>query len=89
MPSLNVEIWDATGNKRIAADLPDDVEVERVLAVLMDKLRLPKYNPTGEFMSYKLQSRRQGMQLLGQKTLSTQGVQHGDVLIVVPELTAG
>ena len=42
---INLEVWDATGNKRLKVLLPDDVVVERILMVLADKLHLPRYAP--------------------------------------------
>jgi len=35
---INLEVWDATGNKRLDVQVPDDVAVERILMVLVDKL---------------------------------------------------
>jgi hypothetical protein len=46
---INLEVWDATGNKRLKVQVPDDVPVERILMVLADKLHLPRY---GQLMSY-------------------------------------
>ncbi|HEU0184017.1 MAG TPA: EsaB/YukD family protein [Blastocatellia bacterium] len=89
MNNLKIEVWDVTGNKRVMIEAPDDVPVERVLVVLVDKLRLPRHNPTGEFMSYKFHHRRLGVQLLDDKTLGEQQVENGDVLRIQPEITAG
>ena len=33
---LTVEVWDATGNKRIEVEVPDDVPVDRILLVLAE-----------------------------------------------------
>ena len=89
MAILKVEIWDATGNKKVTAEIPDDVPAERILVVLIEKLRLPRHNPAGEFMSYKFHHRRLGMQLLDDKTLAEQSVLDGDVVRLIPEITAG
>jgi hypothetical protein len=37
---INLEVWDATGNKRLKVTVPNDVAVERILMVLADKLQL-------------------------------------------------
>jgi len=84
-----IEVWDATGNKRVEAEVPDNVAIERILVVLTDKLRLPRHSPDGQLMSYKFHHRRLGVQLLDEKTLSEQGVRPGDVLRLQPEITAG
>jgi uncharacterized ubiquitin-like protein YukD len=87
--NLKLEVWDVTGNKRVVVEAPDDIPVERVLIVLVEKLKLPRHSPTGEFMSYKFHHRRLGVQLLDDKTLGEQQVMDGDVLRIQPEITAG
>jgi len=89
MDDLSIEVWDATGNKRVQVDVPADVTVDRILMVLADKLHLPRHSPDGQLMSYKFHHRRLGRQLLDDKTLSDQEVVGGDVLRIQPEITAG
>ena len=89
MADLNIEVWDATGNKRVEVEVPDDAPVERVLMVLADKLHLPRHSPDGQFMSYKFHHRKLGKQLLDDQTLGEQDVRDGDVLRIQPEITAG
>lgn len=89
MGALSLEVWDATGNKRVQVEAPDDVVVERILMVLTDRLHLPKHAPDGQLMSYKLHHRRLSAQLLDGKTLAEQDVKDGDVLRIQPEITAG
>jgi len=89
MADLNVEVWDATGNKRVLVQVPDDVDVNRILMVLADRLHLPRHSPDGQLMSYKLHHRRLGTQLLDDRSLGTQEVVEGDALRIQPEITAG
>lgn len=89
MADIDIEVWDATGNKRVVVQVPDDVALERILVVLVDRLGLPKRSPDGQPMSYKLHHRRAGLQLLEERTLAEQDVRHGDVLRIQPEITAG
>ncbi len=89
MGTLSVEVWDATGNKRIEAEVPDDVSVDRILMALADKLHLPLNNPDGQLMSYKFHHRRLATQLLDDRTLGEQDVRDGDILRIQPEITAG
>jgi hypothetical protein len=89
LSDVDIEIWDATGNKRVQAKVPADVEVERIVVVLAEKLQLPKFAPDGQLMSYKLHHRRRGAQLSGERDLRSQDVQSGDVLRIQPEITAG
>jgi len=87
--SVNVEVWDATGNKKIVANLPRHAPVNRVLVVLVDKMNLPRHSPDGQLMSYKFHHKASGRQLLDEETLANAGVSEGDVLRIQPEITAG
>jgi hypothetical protein len=89
MSDINLEVWDATGNKKLAVQVPDDVSVERILLVLADKLHLPRHSPDGQLMSYKFHHRRLGVQLVDDKTLKEQDVLDGDTVRIQPEITAG
>ena len=89
MGEISLEVWDATGNKRVNVDGPDDVAVERILLVLADRLHLPRHAPDGQLMSYKFHHRRLGVQLLDEQTLAAQQVVSGDIVRIQPELTAG
>jgi len=86
---LSLEVWDVTGNKRVTVEVPEDVPVERIMVVLVERLMLPKYSPQGDFMSYKFHHRRLGVQLFDDQTLNQQQVVDGDVLRIQPEITAG
>ncbi len=89
MGSLQVEVWDATGNKRQLAELPDDVAVNRVMVVLVERLSLPRQSPDGQLMSYKFHHKASGRQLLDTQSLRDAGVRDGDILRIQPEITAG
>lgn len=89
MGSLQVEVWDATGNKRQVAELPDDVAVNRVMVVLVERLNLPRQSPDGQLMSYKFHHKSSGRQLLDTQSLRDAGVRDGDILRIQPEITAG
>jgi hypothetical protein len=89
MAEISVEVWDATGNKKQTVDMPNDVPVNRLLAVLVDRMNLPRNSPDGQLMSYKFHHKATGMQLLDTQTLEQAGVKNGDVLRIQPEITAG
>jgi uncharacterized ubiquitin-like protein YukD len=89
MAYITVQVWDATGNKREEVELPDDAPVNRILAVLLEKLRLPQYAPDGQPLSYKFHHKASGKQLLDEQCLAEVGVKSGDVLRLQPEITAG
>ena len=89
MSMLTVQVWDATGNKRQHIEMPDDVPVNRILAVLLEKMNFPQYAPDGQLLSYKFHHRASGKQLLDEQTLKAANVKEGDVLRLQPEITAG
>lgn len=89
MGMVTVEVWDATGNKRQHVEMPDDAPVNRLLAVLLEKMSFPQYAPDGQPLSYKFHHKASGKQLLDDQTLAEVGVKSGDVLRLQPEITAG
>jgi hypothetical protein len=89
MRNLTIEVWDATGNKKQLVEVPADAPVNRVIAVLVDKMNLPRYSPDGQLMSYKFHHKASGRQLLDQHTLASADIHTGDVLRLQPEITAG
>ncbi|MDB5290687.1 MAG: hypothetical protein JWL69_1928 [Phycisphaerales bacterium] len=89
MGLVTVQVWDATGAKRQEVQMPDDAPVNRILAVLLEKMKFPLYAPDGQPLSYKLHHRASGKQLLDEQRLCDIGVKDGDVLRLQPEITAG
>lgn len=89
MANLTVQIWDATGNKRQEVELPDNAPVNRIIAVLLDKMNLPKNGPDGQPLSYKFHHKASGKQLQDTQCLADVGVKNGDVIRLQPEITAG
>ena len=89
MSEIKIEVWDATGNKRQLVEVPRDAEVNRLIAVLIERMNLPRHSPDGQMMSYKFHHKRSGKQLLDTDTLAAGGVEEGDILRLQPEITAG
>jgi uncharacterized ubiquitin-like protein YukD len=89
MGTMTVEVWDTTGNKRNLVELPDDAPINRIIAVLVDRMNLPRHSPDGQLMSYKFHHKASGRQLLDNQTLQQGGVADGDILRMQPEITAG
>lgn len=89
MGMMNVEVWDSTGNKRQQAELPDDAPVDKVMAVLVERMNLPRNGPDGAPLSYKFHHKASGKQLQDEDTLAGASVAEGDILRIVPEITAG
>lgn len=89
MASIQIRVSDISGSRVHTVEAPDDVAINRLLAVLVERMNLPLNSPDGQLMSYKLHHRRSGSQLLDQQTLAQAGVQPGDDLRLQPEITAG
>lgn len=89
MSDIKIEVWDATGNKRQLVEVPSDAEVNRLIAVLIERLNLPRHSPDGQLMSYKFHHKSSGRQLLDTETLAAAEVCDGDILRLQPEITAG
>jgi len=89
MSDIKIEVWDATGNKRQMVEVPRNAEVNRLIAVLIDRMNLPRHSPDGQAMSYKFHHKGSGRQLLDTDTLESVSIQEGDILRLQPEITAG
>lgn len=87
--NINVEVWDATGNKKAVVSLPKSSPVNRIIVLLVDRMNLPRNSPDGQLMSYKFHHKASGRQLLDEETLEGAGIKEGDVLRLQPEITAG
>jgi hypothetical protein len=89
MPNINVTVYDSTENKRVPVELPDDAPCNKIVAVLVQKLRLPTNGPDGAPLSYKFHHKNSGRQIQDAQTLSEAQVRDGDILRLQPEITAG
>ena len=89
MGMVKVKISDISGSRVSEVEAPDDVAVNRILVVLIERMNLPLNSPDGQLMSYKLHHRRTGQQLLDNQTLAQAGVANADELRLQPEITAG
>jgi len=86
---VTARIWDVTDSRSQQVEMPDDVQLARLLVVLVERMGLPINSPDGQIMSYKLHHKRTGQQLLDSMTLSEARVRDGDELRLQPEITAG
>jgi hypothetical protein len=89
MADIQVTITDATGSKRDLVEMPDDQPIIRVLAALVQAMKLPLAGPDGQPMSYRFHHAETQTQLRDDSTLSGSGVKAGDTLRLVPEIVAG
>jgi uncharacterized ubiquitin-like protein YukD len=89
MASINVTVFDSTENKRVPVELPADAPANKIIAVLVEKLNLPKNGPDGAPLSYKFHHKNSGRQVQDSQSLGDAGVKEGDILRLQPEITAG
>lgn len=89
MALIKARIVDVSGSRSCEVEAPDDVPVNRILILLVERLNLPINSPDGQIMSYKLHHRRSGRQLLDTATFAQSDVMPGDELRLQPEITAG
>jgi len=86
---VDIIITDATGARRQEATVPDNVPTVRIIAKLVELLKLPLTAPDGQPMSYKFHHLQSSRQLRDTQSLQESGVASGDTLRLVPEITAG
>lgn len=89
MDTLTLTITDATGTKTQEAIVPADAPAIRVVARVVQAMGLPVNGPDGAPLSYKFHHRASGRQLRDDDALAAAGVQDGDTLRLVAEITAG
>lgn len=89
MANISMRVWDITGSRNQTVEAPDDVQIARLLVILIERMNLPLNSPDGQIMSYKLHHRRTGKQLLDNQTLAEADVRDHDDLRLQPEITAG
>ena len=88
-PTIDIVVIDATGSRQQDATVPGTAESLRLIAKLVELMDMPVVGPDGQPLSYKVHHKRLGRQLRDEETLIDAGVQDGDTLRLVPEITAG
>lgn len=86
---MDITVVDATGSKTEEASVPGNAAAGRIMAKLVELMELPSVGPDGLPLSYKFHHKRTGRQIDDNETLETAGVEDGDVLRLVAEITAG
>ncbi len=89
MGSIHITVTDISGSRRCDVEAPDDVTIDRIIALLIERMKLPMNSPDGQIMVYKLHHRRTGRQLLDSQSLADARVENEDELRLQPEITAG
>ncbi len=88
MAQMKVIIQDPTGSKKTPVELPDDVQMRRLIPALVTRMNLPT-TQAGQPISYALDNKRTGKRLRDEDTLQGSGTQADDILVLLPTATAG
>ncbi|MEM9775547.1 MAG: EsaB/YukD family protein [Chloroflexota bacterium] len=88
MASIKVIMYDTTGSKKTPVELPDDVEMRRLIPALVTKMGLPTSQGANP-ITYRIDHRASGKRLSEDETLADAGVVTDDILSLFPEVTAG
>jgi ubiquitin-protein ligase len=88
MPEIEVTIVLPNGGAR-KAEVPDDVNVQDLLAEMTSLLGLPTVGPDGRPMGYRLDSKALGRELQEDETLAEAGVPDQDRIVLTADITAG
>jgi Fe2+ transport system protein FeoA len=84
---VGIFIEDHTGNKRWEAKVAADTDIERLIPAIVTALRLPTTDPNDAPITYHLAF--DNRLLHRNETLTSAGVTEGEMIAIVPEMTAG
>lgn len=88
MAEQTVTIVLPSGGAR-TAELPADLPARELIAELVSMLELPTVGPDGRPMSYRLDSKALGRELMEEESLTDAGVPVDDRLMLTADITAG
>ena len=89
MGTIQLRVWDVSGSRYRDVEAPDDVALERLLVLLVERMGLPIAAPDGQIMSYKLHHRASGRQLLSEQRSPSASAGGRRCASPAPEITAG
>lgn len=91
MAIRRVAILDPTGSKKTRVEVPDDVESQRLVKALVNRMGLPQIGQNGRPISYRLNYTRDGQEteLNPNETLADASIQDDDVLRLYADMQAG
>lgn len=86
---ISVNIMLVSSGVRFEAELPMDAQVRHILPEILRALKVPTVAATGHPIWWQLHSKDRGVTLVDKSTVRQNGVQPGETLILLAELTAG
>jgi len=89
MSSLDITVTDAGGAVTNSVTVPSGAAAVKIIAALVDQLKLPLTSPDGTPMSYKFHHHESSRQIGDATTLADAGVENGHTLRLIPEIIAG
>ena len=88
MSQISVTIVRADTNQAFDVDLPDEVEINQLLAELVQEMGLPRTNEAGDVIAYEVSNKRTSA-VVRDGSLGSAGVKVGDVLLLTSSFVAG
>ncbi|GEM_PF-1042997 len=90
MATVRVAILDPSGNKRTHAEVPENVESQRLVTALVNRMGLPQVGQDGRPIRYRLNYTREGQEteLNPAETLADAGIQNDAVLRLYTDMQA-
>ena len=64
MNLLKLNVFDVSGRRSCQVEAPDDIPIDRIILLLVEKMDLPINSPDGQIMSYKMHHRKTAAQLI-------------------------
>lgn len=89
MGQLNITLLRADTNQEYDVELPDDIEISRLLPALIGELGLPTMGDGGNVVSYGVSNKRTAREYGENDTLGSLGTKDGDTLLLTSTFVAG
>ena len=91
MTTIRVAIVSSMQTEKRTVEVPDDVEIRRLIPALVSRMGFPSLDQRGQAIEYDLKAIK-GNELVDlnrQDTFATAGIVAGDLLELIPEMKAG
>lgn len=89
MGQVNITLLRADTNQEFDVELPDDVEIRRLLPAVLGELALPTMSNDGNIISYGISNKRTGQEYGESDVLSSSSTKEGDTLLLTSTFVAG
>ena len=88
MSRVKIALEDHLQGTKTRVEVPDDIPMNCLIPALVSRLGLPT-EQHGQPVTYRLDNRQTGQRIGDEQTLADASIQEGDILTLLPEVTAG